>query len=174
VIVSPFEAQLVGSIPAHEESLWRSQNNIVRLEFDRVIPWPLAGTFTIREMLDGGAFGSDLSSDFTFEVDDGPRVLKIRENGMVLTHRTWFALGYTGDPYIAPFELHFQVAVGDASNDGRVLALDVSVINTGIPTFSAADDDRRDINGDGRILALDVSVTNPYIPSFGVPKPSGH
>lgn len=178
VIVSPFETQLVDSVPGHEESLWRSENNILRLSFDGDISWPFAGTFTIRDMLDGGAFGPDLSAQFTIGVEnDGsgdPRILRIRENGSFLTHRMWVAVGYTSATDVAPFELHFPVQVGDASNDGRVLAFDVSVINIGIPDFGADDDERRDINGDDRVLAFDVSITNASIPSLSVPKPSGH
>jgi hypothetical protein len=75
---------------------------------------------------------------------------------------------------VQPFERHYFVQVGDASNDARVLAYDASVINSGIPHFNAPDDDRRDINGDGRILAFDVSVMNAHLPSFLVPKPTGH
>ena len=68
---------------------------------------------------------------------------------------------------VAPFEVHYAVIVGDASNDNRTLSFDVSVINGGIPDFSAEDDDRRDINGDGKILSFDVSITNGEIPTTG-------
>jgi hypothetical protein len=178
VVVVPFDNYLTGSLPANEESLWRSANNLVRLTFASDIAWPFAGAFTIREMLDGGAFGPDLSGQFTMTVEnDGnsdPRILRIAENGDVLTHRTWVAIGYAGGGDIAPFELQFPVQVGDASADNRVLSSDVSVINGGIPDFSADDDERRDINGDGRILSSDVSIVNGSIPSFPVPKPAGH
>ena len=176
VIVSPFETYLVESIPAHEESLWRSENNIIRLIFDGDIAWPFPGSLTIREMVDCDVFGPDLTTGFTFAVENDihgrPRILRIREDGAMLTHRTWVAIEYTGgEPEIAPFKLQYPVQVGDASNDGQVMSYDVSVINGGIPDFSAADDERRDINGDGRILSFDVSVTNGSIPSSPVPKP---
>ena len=64
--------------------------------------------------------------------------------------------------------------MGDAGNNRVVSALDVSLINTGIPCFTCADDDRRDIDGNGYIANLDVSATNPQIVSFAVPKPCGH
>jgi len=178
VIVSPFDAILVDNAPANEESLWRAANNIVRLTFDGDVAWPFDGTLMIREMLSGGAFGPDVSNQFTFDVEnDGggnPRILKIREDGAVLAHRTWVAITYAGGTDIGPFELHYPVQVGDASNDNRVLSFDVSMINGGIPGLNAPDDDRRDINGDGRILSFDVSITNGSIPSLPVPKPSGH
>ncbi|MGD2108987.1 MAG: hypothetical protein PVI86_06300 [Phycisphaerae bacterium] len=178
IIVSPFGNRLIGSAPAHEQSLWRIEENLVRLGFENDIAWPFDGTFQIRELLEGGAFGPDLSGQFIFEVEsDGggdPRILKIREDGAVLSHRTWVAFSYAGGGDIVPFELHFPVQFGDASADGRVLAFDVSVINTGIRTFTAPDDERRDIDGDGRILPFDVTLVEPHVPSFPVPKPGGH
>jgi len=90
-------------------------------------------------------------------------------------HRHWYSVanlgGWSG---VSPFELQYVVQVGDASDDGRVLSFDVSVINSGIPDISTPDDERRDINGDQRILSFDVSITNGSIPSLTVPKPAGH
>jgi len=169
---------LVSSAPAHEESLWRSANNIVRLTFDQDIALPQPGEILIRELLEGGAFGPDLSSSFTFSVENDkggfPRVLMIRENGGVLSHRKWYGISGRSWGDVCDFSVHYPVQVGDASNDGRVLSFDVSVINSGIPNIAAADDDRRDINGDGRILSFDVSITNGSVPSLTVTKPSGH
>ncbi len=174
-------AKLVDSAPKHNESLWRSENNIIRLTFACDLPAqpPTSDEIKIEELLESRAFGPDLASSFTFSIENddngNPRVLRIQETTPVLTHRKWYAVRNVGGWAAAEnFVRHFVVQVGDASNDGRVLAFDVSVINTGIPTFDAADDDLRDINGDGRILALDVSSTNAHIPSFAVPKPPGH
>ncbi len=172
------DTNLTTAMPGYDESLWRSANNIVRLTFDQDINVPNEGELLIRELLDGGLFGPDLSSSFTVTVenDNGghPRVLKIQENGTALTHRTWYGISSHSWGSVCDFEVHYVVQVGDASNDAQVLAFDVSAINSEIPTFSAADDDRWDINGDGRILAFDVSVTNGSIPSFNVAKPGGH
>jgi hypothetical protein len=176
----PNPARIVRASPEDEHSLWRSQHNIVRLWFSGDLLLPMTpGQILIREMLPGAVFGPDLSSQFSFTVEnDGgghPRILRIWENGSTLSHRHWYSIANTGGWIsVLPFELQYVVQVGDASDDARVLAYDVSVINTGIPTFAAPDDERRDINGDGRILAFDVSVTNSSIPSFPVPKPSGH
>jgi len=156
------------------------EHNIARIVFDDDITRPTPNQIRIRELLPGGLFGPDLSGNFTFTVEnDGgghPRILRVWEDALNTTnHGTWYSVANLGDwPGVSPFQLDYQVAVGDASADGRVLAFDVSVINTGIPTFSSPDDERRDINGDGRVLAIDVSVTNGSIPYFGVPKPSGH
>lgn len=172
------EANMINAAPAHNESLWRSANNVVRLTLDSDITLPDSGQILIRKLLGGGLFGPNLSTSFTLTVEnDGgghPRVLRIAENGPVLSHRTWYALSSRAWGNVCDFDLHYVVQVGDSTNDARVLAFDVSVINGAIPTSNAADDDRRDIDGNGRILAFDVSVTNGSIPSFNVPKPSGH
>ncbi len=176
---STFPARILRANPEDEHSLWRSQHNIVRIWFDDDISVPRPGEILIREMLPAGAFGPDVSNQFSFTVENNgsgqPRVLRVWENGSTLRHRHWYAVanhgGWSG---VSPFELQYVVQVGDASNDGQVFGFDVNVINTGIPTFAGPDDDRRDMNGDFRILAFDVSITNGSIPSPTVAKPSGH
>ncbi len=175
----PMPATLRFSNPARGESLWRDQNNIIRLTFDADIVAPDAGAVMIQEMIAGGTYGDDLSAGFTFTVENSgqgqPRVLKIRETGSSLQHRKWYAVRNTGAwAGFAPFTVQYVVQVGDANNDGRVLNTDFGVINAAIPIFNATDDDRRDINGDGRVLNTDFGVANSKIPSFTVAKPEGH
>ncbi len=170
---------LASSIPDSGQSLWRNQKNVIRLTFDGDISVPGAGEVMIQEMIDGGICGDDLSAGFTFTVENDtqgqPRVLRIRETASFLQHRKWYAVRNTGAwAAVAPFTVQYVVQVGDANNDGRVLNTDFGLVNAAIPTFSAADDDRRDINGDGRILNTDFGVLNSKIPSFPVAKPSGH
>ncbi len=171
-------AELSAATPNHNESLWRSANNIVRLTFDEDITTPAEGDVQVRALLDDGAFGPDLSASFDFTVEEAgqhhPRILRIQERGDVLTHRNWYGISSTGWTGVCGFEVHYVLQVGDASNDGRVLAFEVSLINMGIPEFAAADDDRRDIDGDGQILNFDVSIAKGKIPSFQVLKPIGH
>jgi hypothetical protein len=112
------------------------------------------------------------------EVIAPPRVLKIRENGSVLAHRTWYAIrnlgGVDGWASVGPFEVQYVVQVGDVNADGKVLANDLSAMFPKIPTPNAGDQERADVNGDGKVLANDLSVVFPRIPSNTVPKPSGH
>ncbi len=107
-----------------------------------------------------------------------PRILKIRENGSVLAHRTWYAIrnlgGVGGWAGVGPFEAQYVVQVGDVNADGKVLANDLSAIFPKIPTNPAGDQERADVNGDGHVLANDLSAMFPRIPSAPVPKPSGH
>jgi hypothetical protein len=175
----PRPASLDRSNPGDEHSWWRSEHNIARLWFSDDIVAPMPGQILIREMLPGGAYGPDISSQFSFTVEnDGssrPRVLRIWENGSALLHRHWYSVASTGGwSGVVPFELQYVVQVGDASDDVRVLSSDVITINGSIPDFAAPDDARRDINGDGRILGFDVSITNGSIPSLPVLKPAGH
>lgn len=171
--VPPFTAVGVQTAPS-QGSLWRTQRNTLRLTFSSAVAAPLAGELEIVQLQDGGAFGADISSNFTFTVEGGT-VLRIRDNAGNLPHRTWFALRNTGGwANVAPFEIHFPVQQGDANGDGRTLFTDLSFINTQIPTSPAADNVRRDINGDASILFTDMSAANSRIPSDIIPKPTSH
>lgn len=171
---------MVASVPSTGQSLWRTTNNIARLTFSQNITAPLAGQVEIRQMLPNGLFGADLSSGFTITLEnDGaaqPRILKIVDNGASdLIHRNWYAIRNIGGwTTVANFTVQYVVQIGDATNDGQVVNLDASTVNAGIPNFTPADNDRRNIDGDGAILNADVSAVNARIPSFVVPKPTGH
>jgi hypothetical protein len=173
-------AQLVLSTPAHDKSLWRSQKNIVRLTFACDVEAPGAGDVLIQELLDGGDFHEeDLSGSFSFTLENpgaGDRILRIFETTPRLTHRKWYTIRNTGSwSGVAPFELHYVVQVGDATNDGLVLGVDFSLVNAAIPCLSGCGDARReDINGDEFIVGADASLVNAHIASFFVPKPSEH
>ncbi len=84
------DAELVGSVPGDEGSLWRTQKNITRLTFCCDVTAPDSGDVPIQEMLDDGEFDDDLSSGFGFSVENDsvgdPRILKITETGSSLDH----------------------------------------------------------------------------------------
>jgi hypothetical protein len=163
-------------------TLWRSQNNVIRLTFDVPLPFaPQAGQILIQEMLRCPTpppplpeFGPDLSAGFTFEVEDGT-VLRIGENGSVLGHRRWYAIRNVGGwSAVADLETQFPVQVGDASGDNRVLQTDVGLINANVPCLSACgDQNRNDINGDGRVLQADVGEAASRVSSLPVVNPCG-
>jgi hypothetical protein len=172
-------AALSSADPVSQGSMWRSAKNIIRLTFTQDITVPAAGQVVIQQLLDGGNFGADLSSGFTFTVENDaqshPRILKIRENATSLTHRTWIAVRNTGGwTQALPFEVQYVVQVGDVSADGKVLAGDASAIYPKVPTLNAADNERADVTGDGKVLAGDASAVFPKIPSLIVAKPTGH
>ena len=185
-----------GHTPPNDHSLWRLGNNTSRHTFSCNIAAPRPGDIEIRELLDDGKFGPDLSASFTFTVEfidtvevidaerNKPRRLRIRENGSVLSHRKWYVIqnvgGWAG---VEPFCVHYQVQRGDADDSGDVNSLDVSAVNSGITTFyprnacqgfPGRDDDRRDLNGDCRINSFDISVINGSLTSPPVPKPDNH
>jgi hypothetical protein len=154
-------ATLASSDPPNDGSLWRRENNTVRLEFSRSITPPSPGEVTIRPLLGCGVSGDDLSGgfDFTIESDDQgrARILRIQELGGILAHGQWYFFSNDGTwAGVAPFTLHYVLQIGDVTGDGQVLSSDVSAINGGIPDFEAPDNDRRDVNGDRRVLAADV------------------
>ncbi len=177
------QTNLLAAVPEDQASLGRSANNTIRLTFDGDITAPGLSQVEIRSLLPDGVFGPDLSTNgftFTMEtIDVGgvqrPRVLEIRENNTVLTHRTWIGVRNTGGwAGVAPFEVEYVVQVGDVNGDGKVLANDLSAIFPKIPTNPAGDQERADVNGDGQVLANDLSAVFPRIPSAPVPKPSRH
>ena len=61
---------LLSAAPGTGKSLWRSNQNTIRLTFNRDIATPGAGQVKIREMLAGGSFGTDLSSGFSFTIEN--------------------------------------------------------------------------------------------------------
>jgi len=174
------DAELYTSKPEDEDTWWRSQNNIARLTFYCDVSAPGSGDVTIQEMLDDGEFDDDLSDSFDFTIEDDengdPRILKIEEDGSVLTHATWYSIRNTGDwSGVADFEVQYLLQMGDCDNNGLVLSLDVGCVNAAIPCFVDCGDDRReDMDGSGTIISLDVGVVNGHIPSWAVSKPSGH
>ncbi len=165
---------LASSDPPCGGSLWRSANNFTLLTFANPVTAPtLAGKILIRELQTGGTFGPDLSPNFTF-TNDSPTVVRVTENGSVLTHRGWYAVQNVGGwDGVDTFKVDVVLQVGDAIANGRVLGADASAVNTGIPCFVNCPV-RLDINGDTRVLGSDFSVVNTSIPSFPVVKPSGH
>ncbi|MGB0716104.1 MAG: hypothetical protein ACPGXK_09515 [Phycisphaerae bacterium] len=163
---------LTAAAPGFAATLPRSAGNVVRLTFDSALNAPNAGDIEIVELLAGGATGSDLSGGFAFEIEGG-NTMKISGNG--LEHGKWYEIRNLGNYADAgPFRVQYQVAVGDANGDGRVLPNDLSAINTDVPNLGAADDSRFDINGDGRVLPNDLSAANSSIPYLGTALPSGH
>lgn len=177
---SALPASIITASPTNGSSLWRSTQNVMRLTFSQNLTAPIAGQLLVQQLLPGGLFGPDVSSGFTFTVEnDGganPRVLKIVDFGTSnLLHRNWYAIRNAGTwTGVADFEMHYVVQVGDADGDLQVLNLDAGLINAGVPAFGAPDTDRRDIDADAAVLNADVSTANARIPSFQVTKPSGH
>ncbi|MFQ5591564.1 MAG: hypothetical protein ACE5HE_10410 [Phycisphaerae bacterium] len=171
---------MTSAVPGAGGSLWRTEHNVVHLSFSSDIGAPAPGEILIQSMLSGGLFGPDISSGFEFRIEldtDGkPRVLEIvDESPPDLVHREWYAIrslgGWTNG---AEFSVEYVVQVGDSDNDGRVLNLDVGLINAAIPDLDADEEDRRDIDGDGTVLNADVSTANAHLPSLAVPRPGGH
>lgn len=170
-------ADLLVADPACGISWPRSANNFAKLTFDADITLPGAGEVQIRELLAGGTFGADLSANFAFSiVNDGggaPRVLRIVETGTQLTDRKWYGITNNGWTGVADFKVDIVHLIGDADGNGRVLGLDVSLINSQISPL-AQPDKRTDIDGNGRVLGLDFSLANSKISPLAVTKPTGH
>jgi hypothetical protein len=172
-------ANLTSSIPVEHHYIWRHRKNICRLIFDGDISVPPAGSVKIQEMLAGGQYGQDISSNFSFTVENNssgkPRILRIFETTACITNATWYAIRNTGEwPGVAKFIVQYPIQKGDANDNGEVTQADQDYVTTGIPNFNCPDDDRRDIDGDRKITTVDHAVMSIYYPSTPVVKPSGH
>lgn len=174
------DANLMGSDPAGDESLWRIERNVIELTFDRALPLaPTGGSgeVLIQELVTGaGNFGSDLSSSFTFSVVGAGDVLRIEESAPgVLTHQRWYAVRSTGSwSGVDAFEVHYVNLIGDAFSDNLVNFTDVTrVLNQNGQAVPPAAE-RNDINGDGLVTFTDVTLTLNRNGTGAPPKPSGH
>ncbi|MGD2109661.1 MAG: dockerin type I domain-containing protein [Phycisphaerae bacterium] len=138
-----------------------------------VIVAPTPGQVQIRELLAGGAFGSDLSGSFTFTVEGGS-TLRIAENGTVLENEKWYGITNTGAwPGVINFEMDYKVVRGDVNNSGFTNFSDLATINQHL-TGNATDNDIYDINASGFVNFSDISTANGFINAEAPPKPSGH
>ena len=172
-------AFLVGHSPDAGSTLWRPNNNVVRLHFDRDIVLPDVDELQIVKLVPGGGYGIDQTSNFALSVESDllgdPRVLRIFQHSPALEHGSWYAIRSTGNwPGVAPFSAEYAVAVGDADDDGSVLNADLSYINAAAPTMDVGDSERRDIDGDGAVTIEDVDRAADFVPSGPTPRPDGH
>ena len=157
-----------------DRSLPRIANNVIELWFDGTIAAPSAGQIEVRELLPAGGLGEDLSDSFTVTIE-GVDVLRLTENGGILSNETWYAIVNTGAwPCVDEFKRDYIVVYGDANGDGRTSAFDANDIwqNRADPSPKES---RFDINGDGRVNAFDANLAwnnrNPVDPPD---KPSEH
>ena len=172
-------ANLISSNPVDQDTLWRYQKNVLRLYFDGDITAPSSGQILIQEMLPNGAYGSDISSGFTFTVENdpngNPRILRINETNTQFTWQRWYAIRNVGDwKGVSNFTLQHATQVGDATNDGAISNDDKALVMASLPVVFGPDDLRTDINGDTHVISSDYSAANTFNPSNPIPKPSGH
>lgn len=171
----PVVANLASTDPAQDKSLWRTKKNVAQIDFDGAITAPAPGDILVQQLMDGGAFGPDLSASFTFTVVGGT-TLKIDEpDPGVLSHQTWYAVRNTGSwACVAPFEVHYVDMVGDADNNNLINFTDVNLIlgqnGQAVPPASP----RRDIDGNDLINFTDVNLALNRNGTGAPPKPTGH
>ena len=164
---------LVSRTPACDSSLTRAQNHVLRFTFDGLISTPTSSQVEIRELLPGGAFGSNLSGSFTFTVEGGV-TLRVAENGTALQNEKWYGILNTGGwPGVVNFEMDYKVVRGDVNNSGFTNFADLSTINQNL-TGNSTDNDVYDINASGFVNFADISTANGFVNAEAPPKPSGH
>lgn len=167
---------VASSFPAGDTRLWRNTKNRVRITFTGNVSAPGAGDIQVRELLEGGAFGSDLSGSFTATVNGADLVLT--DNASTLVNRKWYRVSNPGTwGGVDAFGIDFFVQAGDANNDGFVNFGDLGAINPFIPTLPDGINEtnmRGDINGDGFINFSDMTAANNFIPGLPSEKPLGH
>jgi hypothetical protein len=173
VIVESAAVSLVSTMPDCDVSLTRAHDNCVELTFNGAITAPDPGQVTIQALLAGGAHDpTNLSDQFTFTVEPG-NVLKIVENGDVLSNETWYGIRNAGWPGVGEFKVDLRVVYGDVDNDGTTGGLDANDIWASRGAASG-DCDKYDIDADGTIGGLDANDAWGSRGSTAPTKPEGH
>jgi len=160
---------LIESAPEMEAVLPKDQNNVILLKFECGLSQ--LGPVVVEDITDPNT-PVDVSALFTLSFDCGDcgtNVLKLKENGQVLSDQTWYRItpgaGFTE---AAPFVLDVCTLRGDGNNSGRVTTADYSVIKSNLgqrgecPLFA-------DLNGSARVTTADYSVVKA---NLGHRKPS--
>jgi hypothetical protein len=162
-------ASVASSSPPCDSMLSRTLGNCLFIDFNGPITDPLPGEVEVRELLDGGALGADVTADFTFTANGS--ALKVDNTGAPLANQTWYAVRGIGGCF--DFDLQFGVVYGDANGDTRTNAFDLNSIwmNRADP---APDCSPHDINADGRVNAFDLNAAWGNRNSEDPGKPSGH
>jgi hypothetical protein len=167
---------LTGASFGCDDTLPRIRNNVLRLAFACDISVPVAGEVQIRELLAGGAFGTDISDKFTFSVE-GDNVLRILEDEQgsmeVLSNQAWYGIrNFATWPGVDSFVMDYVVVYGDVNNSRFNDFGDLSDIQGS--QGPAADDSRYDVNASGFVDFGDISDAFTFNGSFAPAKPAGH
>ncbi len=164
---------LVSSAPDCDVSLTRAHDNCVELTFNGPITAPGPGQVGIQELQAGGAYApTDLSDQFTFTVVGG-NVLKIVENGDVLSNQKWYGIRNVSWSGVGSFKVDLRVVYGDVDNSGSTTAADASDV-WGSRGPASGDCDPYDVDASGSITASDASDVWGSRGSAAPPKPDGH
>ncbi|MGD2109663.1 MAG: hypothetical protein PVI86_09755 [Phycisphaerae bacterium] len=171
-------ASVVSTTPTCDESLVRAANNCILITLSESIAdsLPGAGDLLIQPLQAGGAYGADLSADFTYAAEGAGEILRIDEDGDVLQNETWYAVRNVGGwSRAAAFEVHFRVVYGDVDNDGLTGGLDAGEI-WGFRGPASGDCDKYDLDVDGTIGGLDAGEAwgNRGSTAPDASKPDGH
>ncbi len=174
------DVAVISSVYACNDSLPRFQKNTLRLTFKcpvPALPVPPAYPVRIHKLASGGVFeGSDLAATFTYTLESGNTVLRIRDNANTLANQTWYGirrgLSWFG---VGSFKRDYVTVFGDADNTKLTDFADLSFIfgnqsSTPDPTLQ----NRSDINGDTLVDFADISDAFGFIGSIDPGKPTGH
>jgi len=175
------EPALTAREPLSGKTLPQTKKNRIRLTFGpgNLPGNPGAGEVTIREMLAGGGFGADLSSNF--QITAATNVLTLLDNSAngVLGNKKWYLIESAGtyagvQNFCAAYATQFGDA--DAAGAGLVSFADLGNINTSIGQPVNDTNRRRDIDGSGIITFADMGAANSFIATGGiaVARPNGH
>jgi len=154
---------LLSSTPPVDGTLAKTQNNVITLTFDSVLPWP--GDVALDVAPIGG--GSNVGDSFPCSVEGGD-TLKAIEDGAVLTDQTWYRVTPAAGFSVSPFVVDLCVLQGDANGTGRVTTADYSEVKAHMGEYTDAP---YDLNGSGRITTADYSIVKANMASRAPAKP---
>ena len=152
---------LVSSEPPADGTLAKTQNNVIRLTFDRPITLYGQGLSIF-----GG--GWEEGNAFTYLVEPDGTTLKAIEEGPMLTNLTWYHITPGPGLHVEPFAFDLCTLAGDCNNSGRVTTADYSEVKAYMGEYTDAP---YDLNGTGRITTADYSIVKANMGSRAPTKP---
>jgi predicted outer membrane repeat protein len=173
---------LVSSVYACDDSLPRTQGNVLRMTFKCPVPTGTGNPVRIQPLAAGGGYGSDLASSFRFTWETGNTVLRIAEEAQtspyppiaVLSNQVWYGIREgVGWPRMGPFKRDYVTVFGDADNTKVNDFADLSFIY-GHQGAAQGDQDRSDINADTFVDNADISDAYGFNGSYAPTKPTEH
>ena len=160
---------LIGSEPAPNSSLPKTQNNLILCQFDLPITLPAGNPLIIQDMSNGCA---DVSNLFTYTIDTDDvtgATLQAKENLIQLTDGHWYQVKPAPGFAVQPFQFEVYLLIGDCMPSARVTTADYSCVKAAL---GQRGDVRADLNGSGRVTTADYSVVKANLGHRGVAKPA--
>jgi subtilisin family serine protease len=164
---------LLSNDPAHDTTLPKAANNVIRLVFDKSLVLPAGDPIMIQEITTTypESLGTDLAGSFTYSLETTNvtnDTLKVVEDGTVLDNQTWYRIQPASGFSATPFKFDLVTLIGDAYNDSYV---DVGDLLEVVYALYETTDGRADLDGSGDVDMDDVTLLGAHFDDVPPAKP---